>query len=423
MATAASPVSDTECSICHEPFTEPKLIPCGHLVCRKCVVSWLKSQRDAQCPLCRAPIVDPQQQRSCSAEEIVDSFPTDVVMKAEVELEELVSKDHTCECCLKDIASSKCLTCRNLFCSSCVAAHGRLNATRSHKVEDISSLTVEKLVASQTTPCSTHPEESTKLYCPKHESAICLLCATSRHRSCPEVKDLEEQAEEISTVLSCLSDRLKKIEERMGEDIRQLDQHIEKTGKTAQSAIKEIEKACDQLEAAVKACRQRLKDLVLSMSSDETERARKRKSVLVQHRGRARSHRDIVERVKGRKCGGEVLEMTTAMKGRVDDLDLPITFPADAKVISEVVVGLDKGAVSKVEKILSELGQVKAVPVEVKTVPAKVKTAPAALSSEVTSWKFSVSFLSLSSLMEGVENNLEHVCVCYNVCVFTCVCM
>ena len=369
MAAAASPVSDTECSICHEPFTEPKLIPCGHLLCQKCVVSWLKSQHDAQCPLCRAPIVDPQQQGSCSVEEIVDSFPTDIVMKAEVELEELVSKDHTCECCLKETASSKCLTCCDLFCSSCVVFHKRLRATRSHNVEDISSLTVEKLVASQTTPCSTHPEESTKLYCPKHESAICLRCATSWHRSCPELKDLEEQADEISTILSSLSDRLKKIEERVDEDITELDQHIEKTGKTAQSAINEIEKACDQLEASVKACRQRLKDLVLSMSSDETERVRKRKSLLVQHRGRARSHRDIVERVKGRKCGGEVFEMTTVMKGRVNDLDLPITFPADARVISEVMVVMDKGAVSKVEKILSELGQ--------------VKTAPAVLSSEV----------------------------------------
>ena len=363
MATAAAPEpKETECSICHEAFTEPKLIGCGHLLCRHCVVSWLKSQPDAKCPLCRSPILDPGKQGSRSVEEIIDQFPTDVVMKAEVELENLTSKDHACEACLKEVTTSKCLTCGDLLCTYCVAIHGRMRSTQAHTVENISSLTVEKLIASQTTPCSTHPAESTKLYCTQHESAICLLCATSRHRSCPVLKDLEEQAKEISTVLSSLSDRLKKIEGRMDEGITQLDQHNLKTVKRTKRAIEEIEKACDRLEASIKACRQRLKNLVLSMSSDMTNTVKKRKSLLVQHRGRARSHRDIVERVKGRKCGGEVFEMTKVMKERVNELDLPITFTAESKDISEVTVKIDWEAVTKMEMRLLKLGQVKSVP-------------------------------------------------------------
>ena len=35
MATALVPVepNEEECSVCHEQFTEPKLLPCGHLMC------------------------------------------------------------------------------------------------------------------------------------------------------------------------------------------------------------------------------------------------------------------------------------------------------------------------------------------------------------------------------------------------------
>ena len=61
MATASSvcvEASEKECSVCNEPFTEPKLLPCGHLLCQHCVLSWLHKQKDASCPLCRCPIVD-----------------------------------------------------------------------------------------------------------------------------------------------------------------------------------------------------------------------------------------------------------------------------------------------------------------------------------------------------------------------------
>ena len=51
------------CIVCHEHFTLPKLLPCGHLLCRHCLVSWLKSEPEANCPLCRCAIVDPKERK------------------------------------------------------------------------------------------------------------------------------------------------------------------------------------------------------------------------------------------------------------------------------------------------------------------------------------------------------------------------
>ena len=63
MATASVPVAADykKCSVCHELFTDPKLLPCSHLLCRHCLISWLQSKAEANCPLCRCVIVDPEE--------------------------------------------------------------------------------------------------------------------------------------------------------------------------------------------------------------------------------------------------------------------------------------------------------------------------------------------------------------------------
>ena len=63
MATASVPVAadDKKCPVCHELFTDPKLLPCSHLLCRHCLISWLQSKAEANCPLCRCVIVDPEE--------------------------------------------------------------------------------------------------------------------------------------------------------------------------------------------------------------------------------------------------------------------------------------------------------------------------------------------------------------------------
>ena len=140
MATAAEwdEPNHMECTVCHEHFTLPKLLPCGHLLCRHCLVTWLKSQPEANCPLCRCSIVDPKERKGRSFEDIADSFPTDLAMAALVEADRLLSKQHVCCVCVNVAAVSMCLNCGDMLCPSCVTVHGKLSATKYHRVEDLS---------------------------------------------------------------------------------------------------------------------------------------------------------------------------------------------------------------------------------------------------------------------------------------------
>ncbi|XP_076436818.1 E3 ubiquitin/ISG15 ligase TRIM25-like [Babylonia areolata] len=201
MATAAEPeVKDWECSICREPFTIPKLMPCGHVLCCHCLLSWLIPRQKASCPLCRRLIVDLQKHPGKRLGAIVDGFPTDVTMAIRVECEKLLQKDHTCQSCMIQAATSLCLHCHDFLCSSCTPMHGRQSISCHHAVESLASLTVEQLVANYSSPCQGHPSERSQLYCSTHQESICLLCSSTKHRNCPEVKDLKETAAETQEV-------------------------------------------------------------------------------------------------------------------------------------------------------------------------------------------------------------------------------
>jgi len=56
MATAKKLDDVTECSICTEVYTDPRVLPCGHVFCFKCIEAWSnekRQQRHLACPLCR----------------------------------------------------------------------------------------------------------------------------------------------------------------------------------------------------------------------------------------------------------------------------------------------------------------------------------------------------------------------------------
>ena len=56
MATTNQLDDITECSICTEEYTDPRVLPCGHTFCLKCIETWSKNKHPGDnlaCPLCR----------------------------------------------------------------------------------------------------------------------------------------------------------------------------------------------------------------------------------------------------------------------------------------------------------------------------------------------------------------------------------
>ena len=365
MATAVGldELSDMECTVCHEHFTLPKLLPCGHLLCRHCLISWLKSQPEAHCPLCRSVIVDPKERKDRSLEDIADGFPTDLAMAALVEADRLLSKQHVCCVCVNVAAVSMCLNCGDMLCSPCANVHGKLSATKHHKAENLTSLTVEKLAANRPATCAVHDDKMSEVYCPTHGMTICLLCATADHRQCLGVMKLETRTEEARAVLAELEVTLSAGETELERAISQLDQHLQVIDTHTQAAVAEIEAMSERLKSAVNAWSSHRKEMALSTCVDVKKPVQDGKTLLLQRQGRLISHKHVTHRVQGFSTHGSFGDMTTMMETRVHDLDLSATLPTGANVFSTVALAIDPQAVSRIEQELSQLGQLHATPV------------------------------------------------------------
>ena len=164
-------------------------------------------------------------------EDIADGFPTDLAMAALVEADRLLNKGHNCCVCEDVAATCFCLNCGNMFCQSCRKVHNKQSLSKHHTVEDLSSLTPDKIAVNRPATCAVRADETCKLFCPTHGVSMCHVCAWSRHRSCPEVKDLEEKVEEARAVLAELAAMLSAGETELGTAISQLDQHLRETEK------------------------------------------------------------------------------------------------------------------------------------------------------------------------------------------------
>nr|KAG5707953.1 hypothetical protein BaRGS_025091 [Batillaria attramentaria] len=364
MATAAASIEpkERECAVCHEDFTDPKILPCAHLICRDCLVTWLKSDNEDQCPLCRCAIVHPIERASKSCEDIADAFPTDLAMAALVESARILSKDHVCCVCVNVVATSICLHCGDLLCQSCTNAHAKLSMSRHHKVESLLSLTPERLSASRPASCSAHTDRAPELFCPTHGVSVCLLCAMSDHQDCRKEK-LEKKMDEARAILGDLVTTLSEGEKALERAINQLDQHLLNIDKITRATMADIDAACDRLESSVRTCRRRLKELAKAADADMKAEVHGGKAVLLEKRGKLTSHVRLAKRVQQTTPPSGVGEMTSTLQERVTGLDYSPTLPADVKSMTIRKLTIDSQAMTQIEKELDTLRQMKVTPV------------------------------------------------------------
>ena len=119
MATARPLDDDTECPICTEVYTDPRILPCVHMFCFKCIERWSKYKKPGHqvaCPLCREKFTVP-------SNGLVNLPKRIFVSKPSVE-----SKTSPCEACsggeeseyeVQNVASVYCVECQMKFCRQC----------------------------------------------------------------------------------------------------------------------------------------------------------------------------------------------------------------------------------------------------------------------------------------------------------------
>ena len=237
------------CAICLGKFNDPKVLPCLHTYCRKCVENLvIKSQKKdvIVCPQCREEHILP----GGGAGKLLTSFTfTNLVKLLEVhKADEANSKRLTCENGLDDDpAVARCVDCDVYLCSTCCQMHKKMIATKEHTTVSLEEIKAAGEKCFQTFHyCPHHEKEVLKLYCRTCSKTICGDCTYVDHRS-HEYVFIKDMQEELRDKLSQNLDTMKKVASELKNEKEKADKAMEEHETNVASIHTEVDRKFGEL--------------------------------------------------------------------------------------------------------------------------------------------------------------------------------
>ncbi|XP_060777843.1 E3 ubiquitin-protein ligase TRIM33 [Neoarius graeffei] len=244
------------CTIKLSSSTEPKLLPCLHMMCKGCVLNTSEDKHSTECPMCG---------QAFNLSEVTDCF---------------IFEDSAPKCggCDDAALSGWCKECEEALCSDCVSAHQRVKVTRNHTV-----IPQESQSGSSTSlRCTSHKRERLKFFCVTCEQLTCRDCQLIDHRNhsfllleeaVVSQKDqlmklldsIREQKHGVKAGLQDLDERLNDLKELKALSKKQLHNAVRSVYFSlvfqCRQLSKELEGLCDEEEKSLKVMKANLKKL------------------------------------------------------------------------------------------------------------------------------------------------------------------
>ena len=268
------------CPVCQEFFQDPKILPCFHYYCKRCVLQLAAREQPFPCPECRGDTLLPPTG--------ADGFPTAFFVNRMKSLHDGMEKvqgatssgDLICEQCRSDKAVAFCRHCAQYICDHCRESHRRMKMLSGHTVVSIEELrrnAEENLPIVQPEPmrCKEH-QEQLKIYCFTCNQLICRDCTILDHKDhhfqfvskcAPQIKQaLQEKLGPLQSTQAHIQDARKQLEQS-GNEITAQGTHLEKViNGSFDEMIEVLERRRRELLTTV---RGRVKEKLSSLSSQE----------------------------------------------------------------------------------------------------------------------------------------------------------
>jgi len=190
----------TECSICTDVFTDPRVLPCIHTFCLKCLMNYGKDRPpgdDMPCPLCRKMFTIPEDGLS----EIQKNFFVEKLRHARQLLVEEEASCVLCDVCVdreqsgtetSECATMYCVQCQRNYCEQCSRSHAGMKLSAGHvQVKIGKQLKKEEIALKLPATCDIHQGKEIDVFCLECELAICVMCFIKSHKT-HDCSDIEE---------------------------------------------------------------------------------------------------------------------------------------------------------------------------------------------------------------------------------------
>ena len=190
----------TECPICTDRFCNPKMLPCCHMFCLKCIERYGEDKKEGDampCPMCRMEFKVP----TGGFSELKTNFFIDKLISAQsVSSANTINSDADCDVCTnagrngKMNAVSFCMTCRENLCDECCKSHKSMKMTKGHKLSPVGEVSEAIRKKLEESFCRKHPTKELEFYCQVCKVPSCATCSITNHKS-HEICEIGDTAE------------------------------------------------------------------------------------------------------------------------------------------------------------------------------------------------------------------------------------
>ena len=178
--------SEITCPICQEHYTEPKVLPCLHYYCKKCIFKLAlrtQSGKSFHCPECRCAATLPEG----GVDNLKTAFFANRLKSKVTTLQRAHGKvEVKCEyCTASSNAEAFCRQCSCFICNECVQHHSKVRTFLTHEIASLEDLKHgrAKPIAVEETPtemCTIHKQPFI-IFCSDCEKLICQHCTLKDH--------------------------------------------------------------------------------------------------------------------------------------------------------------------------------------------------------------------------------------------------
>ncbi|GFR30841.1 b-box type zinc finger protein ncl-1 [Trichonephila clavata] len=166
----------TECGVCHETYTTPKVLPCLHTFCQPCLEKIQENNDKITCPNCEQDCILPPQG--------ISGLLSDYAINNVLETSTLEGSPLSCTGCkTKDThAVARCFDCANYLCGNCVMAHQYMHCFEGHHVVNLKEQSnKEEFKSDKLLCCPRHKAETLRFFCRTCNIPICKECTATDH--------------------------------------------------------------------------------------------------------------------------------------------------------------------------------------------------------------------------------------------------
>ena len=165
------------CAICLNLYANPKILPCLHSFCQKCLEGLPQDPQGdnyfISCPTCRHHTQLPQ---PTGAADFQEAFHVNNLKD--------IYNQITCDICTTTNATGYCKECTKFLCKKCLDIHRKALTNTNHVViiiDEVATSNAKLLHVNQEKNCPNH-NKPLEIFCEPCEDFICQLCTVDVHR-------------------------------------------------------------------------------------------------------------------------------------------------------------------------------------------------------------------------------------------------